>query len=106
MDAGIYNLNIDIDLLESFARRCDVPNLQETFAELRQICDLILSGDAPKFNNEQLRASRYPYLNAGKMTKLFDKYRDLGMFSFAKLPANVVQVKRSDIQAMLKLLQQ
>jgi hypothetical protein len=28
------------------------------------------------------------------------------MFSFAKLPANVVQVKRSDIQAMLKLLQQ
>jgi len=35
---GIYNLSLDLDALEQFARDTPLPNLVETFSELRQVC--------------------------------------------------------------------
>lgn len=34
---GIYNLNLDLEVLEAFAHRCPITNLAETFSEIRQV---------------------------------------------------------------------
>ncbi len=96
---SVYNLEKDVRALEDFASRCPVANLAETFSELRQFTDLMLSGNIDVYSDDVIRASRYPHLNPDVMIKVLDKFKDLGLFT--TMPKGLAPIKRKQVDALI-----
>ena len=100
---GIANLNQDLHVIEAFAQRCPIQNLIETFSEIRQLLDLLLSGDIEVLLDAGQRASRYPHLSTQKLFKVLDKFKDISMFSLST-PAQFKKLKKKNIDAVVNQL--
>ncbi len=74
---GIYNLSLDLQMLEGFAQGCVVLNLRECFSELRQMLQLLLSGQLEEHALDPVvRFELYPYISLEKLARVLAKYRE------------------------------
>lgn len=78
---SMANLHQDLQHLESFANRTTIPNLAETFSEVRQMLDLFLSGNLEAVLDEGVRAHKYPHLSTAKLKQIMT--RSVHVFSLA-----------------------
>jgi len=99
---AIANMELDVNALEEFAARCNLPNLPDSFAEMRQLTQLLLGNDLNAYADPATRARQFPYLNLGKMIRLLDKFKDIGLL--ARMPRGIPTFKRKDIDTLLTKL--
>jgi hypothetical protein len=102
---AMINLDFDLSALENFANSCNIANLVETFSELRQLVDLFLSGDIEAILQPSIKQGQYPHLSTGKLLRILEKYKDLGLF--AKVTNdNLKKIKRKNVENVIKKLKQ
>ncbi len=117
---GLIQLRCDVEFLESFALRTPVPNLIESFSEVRQLVDLFLLGPTAALLDPQERMEKYPHLVPHRMLALLEKFHDVGAAtqsaaagwlrgisgkdSSAPLPRGVQQIRRKDMQVIASKL--
>jgi len=99
---SIFNLNLDLQILEQFANHCSIPNLAETFSELRQLINYILSGDPESINDPTRRTKNYPHLSNDRILTIMTKYTEVSLLT--SVPSNIVKLKKKVLDsAMAKL---
>lgn len=99
---AICNLDKDIKALEDFTARCPIPNLTESFSQLRQTVSLFIEEQKiEQLIDPSYRRAHYPMLGVMKMIKLFEKYKDIPFMS--KLP-QVRPLKAKTVDAVRKKL--
>jgi len=99
---ALYNLHVDVSRLEEFAHSRPVPNLAETFSELRQLLNLFLGGNPEEILDVEIRQSKYDHLAPAKLKVILEKFKDLGVFG--QLPKGVPKIKKKQLDSIIKRL--
>eukprot|EP00808_Paulinella_micropora_P012616 g43789.t1 len=100
---GVWQLDQDLQALESFAQRCPIENLVEVFAELRQLINLFLSDHPDAILNETTRSTVYPFVSAAKLKTLVGRYKETGMMS--RLPPGLGPLRKKQLEQIVKQLE-
>ena len=99
---SIYNLNYDVKRLEEFAKGRNIENLVDTFSEIRQLVNLLMSGRVDQILNKEVRLNEFPYLSPVKLVKVLERYRNLGVFS--SCPEGIVNIRNKVVDQAVKKL--
>lgn len=99
---AMYNLGLDIQALEEFASRQNIPRLMDAFSEIRQIVDLILSGDIEQILDKPTRDSKFPFVSTEKLVTILEKFKELGILNVTV--DGVPKIKKSTVLAVVKRL--
>jgi len=96
---AMYNFSRDVVILERFIAQFPVPSLKETFAELRQFLDLVITADTLGFAEEAVRVDKYPNVNPAKAAKILEKFKEA-----SEAPPGAPQLKRKAVDTLISAL--
>jgi hypothetical protein len=99
---SIFNLNLDLRGFEDFVKKSKIPNLMENFSELRQLINLLLSGNIEEILDKPTREAKYFYLSNEKLIQFLDKFKEPD--SKAVVPDSLPKLKRKAIDIVIKRL--
>ena len=110
---AVYNFDLDLCVLESFAQQQRLPGLVGTFRAVRELVDLFLTSAVSSVLDRKLRLSEEGgrvvcfegldrRLAVARLIKILSNYRSVGMMT--RLPPGVPNVRRRDISAVVKRL--
>lgn len=99
---GLHNLHVDLQALEAAAQQATIPNLAETYSELRQTINFFLNGELEVALDAAALRRAFPHVAVSKLVVLLDKFRDVGLFAAA--PANLKKLKKKTAEAVAKKL--
>ncbi len=100
---AIHNLHLDISELERFANLSKVEGLAQQFKPLRDLLDLLLSGNnILEYLDFDLRSSKYSYVNEENLKTILEKYKPLGLMT--KCPSNIQKLGKKAVASVLKAL--
>ena len=97
---ALYNLNFDLQAMEEFARSTDVADLVETFSELRQFLNLMLSGNIEQILDKPTRDNKFPALQPERLIPMLQRYRDISLRG--RVPDDLVKIKRKTVESVVK----
>ncbi|KNA05559.1 hypothetical protein SOVF_189210 [Spinacia oleracea] len=110
---AITGLDIDIQLLESFAEsqgsilsEADANDLKLGLAEIRQLINLLLSNNPENFLNPVIREKTYHALDYRKVVTVSEKLRDPSDRSFFATRGAKPNPKRKSLDALIKRLRE
>ncbi|KAL2927713.1 Exocyst complex component SEC15B [Bienertia sinuspersici] len=110
---AIMGLDIDIQLLESFAESQssilsdeDANQLKSGLAESRQLVSLLLSNNPENFLNPVIREKTYSALDYRKVMNISEKLRDPSDRSFFATRGAKANPKRKSLDALIKRLRE
>jgi len=98
-------LSEDVRTLEQFAARCPISNLADSFAEVRQLCNLFETEkdmwQKPElFLDNDYRNLHYGQLAPSRLMKILDKYKDIAANSV--VPDGVLRLKKKNVEDLMK----
>ena len=101
---ALYNINLDIEVLEEFADSCPIAELSSKFGEIRQILSLFLSGNVEQILDHPIRQSKFSQVNASRLANIMDKYREVGIFS--RWPDGLPKLRKGPVGNVARALRE
>jgi len=107
---GIKNLAVDVAAFELFAGKTGVPQLSESFQEIKSLTSALLDKDLPNLmltENRNERRKRYPFLSLEKLANTLEKYVGVGISG--KLAGatgrhvDMLMLEKKEVNHLLKL---
>eukprot|EP00743_Colponemidia_sp_Colp-15_P005838 GILK01006273.1.p1 GENE.GILK01006273.1~~GILK01006273.1.p1 ORF type:complete len:952 (-),score=178.29 GILK01006273.1:34-2889(-) len=100
---AMYNLQLDIALLEDFADTCGISGLRECFLEARQLVDLIVGGEIEQILDPNIRQLHFSRVNLSKLLIILDKFREVGLFASA---SGIPKLKKTSVTLVCKKIKE
>jgi hypothetical protein len=106
---GLKNLARDVEEFENFADSTGVPQLMDTFNELKSVTNAMLDKDLPIFlqpENAGARRRKYPYLSLEKVGNILEKYVGQGMtlLGGGRATADMLVMDKKEVSQLLRLV--
>jgi len=106
---GIKNLALDVNEFETFAESTGVPQLSESFQEVKSLTTALLDRDLPNLlllENQNERRRRYPFLSLEKLANVLEKYVGSGVgskFISQGRTGEMLMLDKKEVQALIRL---
>lgn len=107
---GLKNLSKDIEEFKTFANSTGVPQLADTFEELKSITDAMLDPELATLlrpEHAEARKRKYPYLSLEKVGNILEKYVGTGGMSIMggrKSQDDMLVLDKKEVLALLNLV--
>jgi hypothetical protein len=107
---GLKNLSKDISEFKNFAASTGVPQLADTFDELKSITEAMLDPELPTLlrpEHAEARKRKYPYLSLEKVGNILEKYVGAGGMSIMggrKAQEDMLVLDKKEVLALLNLV--
>ncbi|KAL3919390.1 MAG: hypothetical protein SGILL_003779 [Bacillariaceae sp.] len=107
---GLKNLSKDISEFKNFASSTGVPQLADTFDELKSIADAMLDPELPTLlrpEHAEARKRKYPYLSLEKVGNILEKYVGAGGMSLMggrRSQEDMLVLDKKEVLALLNLV--
>jgi exocyst complex component 6 len=107
---GLKNLAKDVEEFKNFASTTGVPQLSDTFEELKSITDAMLDPELATLlrpEHADARKRKYPYLSLEKVGNILEKYVGAGGMSIMggrKTPEDMLVLDKKEVLALLNLV--
>ena len=107
---GLKNLNKDICEFKNFAATTGVPQLTDTFDELKSITDAMLDPELPTLlrpEHAEARKRKYPFLSLEKVGNILEKYVGAGGMSIMggrRSQEDMLVLDKKEVLALLNLV--
>ncbi|KAK8808459.1 hypothetical protein WA158_008360 [Blastocystis sp. Blastoise] len=101
----LFNLNLDLSSLETFAEKCDIPDLIEIFRSLRQLLDYLLSDNLRSVLNSDARATQLSRLTLSNIYSVLKRCKELKKTQINKKNSMIPNLKKKDVEFILKQIE-